>query len=144
MDNNNFIIEYSDVHCVEFLKTYDKHIKPEMIPIKIQNKEIIVVKEMEKTFGWLRFGYFWDNTPFMNMLFILEEYRRNGIGKALVDYWEKEMDKKGFDLVLTSTLSTEDAQHFYRKLGYKDSGCLLLESEHSLEIILSKKLMKNL
>ncbi len=144
MEKNNFIIEYSDINCLDFLKTYDRHMKSDMIPIKIQNKEVIVVKEMGKIFGWLRFGYFWDNIPFMNMLFIFEEYRMNGIGKAMVDFWEKEMYKKGFDLVLTSTLSNEHAQHFYRKLGYKDSGCLLLDSEPSLEIILSKKLEKNL
>jgi len=54
------------------------------------------------------------------------------------------MIKSGNDLVLTSTLSNEQAQHFYRKLGYKDCGCLLLESEPSLEIILCKKLEKSL
>lgn len=49
------------------------------------------------------------------------------------------MKKKGFKLVMTSTLANEDAQHFYRKLGYKDSGCLLLEDE-PIEILFTKTL----
>ena len=36
--------------------------------------------------GWLRFNLFWDNIPFLNMLYFLEEYRRKGYGKQLLDY----------------------------------------------------------
>jgi len=49
------------------------------------------------------------------------------------------MKEEGYDLVMTSTLSNEYAQHFYRKLGYKDSGSLLLENE-PLEIIFAKRI----
>ena len=82
---------------------------------------------------------FWDNIPFMNMLYLNESYRNKGIGKELVRFWETEMKKKGYNLVMTSTLSNEQAQHFYRKLGYKDSGSLLLENE-PLEIIFTKRI----
>jgi len=33
----------------------------------------------------------------------------------------------GYVAVMTSTNSDEQAQHFYRKLGYKDCGCLILD-----------------
>jgi hypothetical protein len=48
---------------------------------------------------------------------------------------------QGFTQVMTSTLSNEDAQHFYRKLGYRDVGALLLPDE-PLEIILLKELAR--
>ena len=70
----------------------------------------------------------------MNMLTIEEEYRKQGIGKKLVQFWEKEMKKQNHNLVMTSTLSNEEAQHFYRKLGYSDAGSLLLPKE-PLEIL---------
>lgn len=138
----DFEIDYGDVSCFSFLRNHDKYLRPEMLQKKLQNREVIVIKKSCKIIGWLRFSYFWDKHPFMNMLMIVEEYRGKGLGKKLVQFWEKEMIKSGSDLVLTSTLSNEQAQHFYRKLGYKDSGCLLLESEPSLEIILYKKLEK--
>lgn len=43
----------------------------------------------------------------------------------MVAYWEKQMKTKGYDLVMTSSLSNEAAQHFYHKLNYMDSGALL-------------------
>lgn len=47
------------------------------------------------------------------------------------------MKGRGHSLVMTSTLANEGAQHFYRKLGYRDAGCLLLERE-PLELMLIK------
>lgn len=89
----------------------------------------------------MRHGYFWDNTPFMNMIWIDEPYRNKGLGKKAVLFWEDEMKQQGFKLVMTSTLANEGAQHFYRKLGYRDSGCLILEDE-PLEILLTKTLVQ--
>ena len=73
------------------------------------------------------------------MLYLDWEYRGIVIGKALVGFWESEMKSKGYSLVMTSTQSDEQAQHFYRKLKYKDAGSLLLENE-PLEIILTKRI----
>ncbi len=133
-------IEYASKVHSQYILENDKHISKELIQNKIQEKEIIIVFDIEnKYIGWLRYGYFWDNTPFMNMLYIHENYRHMGIGKKLVEFWEKQMKSKGYHLVMTSTLSNEEAQHFYRKLGYRDSGSLLLENE-PLEIIFTKKI----
>jgi ribosomal protein S18 acetylase RimI-like enzyme len=91
------------------------------------------------TIGFLRFHFFWDAIPFLSMLILEKEYRGKGIGKEFVHFWETEMKKMGYDCCMTSTLSNEDGQHFYRKLGYKDVGCLLLEEE-GLEIFFLKKI----
>jgi len=49
------------------------------------------------------------------------------------------MQKQGYDEVMTSTLSDETVQHFYRKLEYQDCGSLLLPDE-ALEILFLKSL----
>ena len=87
----------------------------------------------------LRWGLFWDEVPFMNMLHVDEERRRQGIGRLLVDAWESRCRETGHPRVLTSTLSNESAQHFYRKLGYQDAGCLRLPDE-ALEILFAKEI----
>lgn len=133
-------IEYANKEDYQYILNNDKHISKELIESKINMKEIIIARnEDHKNIGWLRYNYFWDNTPFMNMLYLDENYRHKEIGKNLVTFWENEMKHNGYDLVMTSTLSNENAQHFYRKLGYKDAGSLLLENE-PLEIIFAKKL----
>ena len=44
-----------------------------------------------------------------------------------------------YHLVMTSTISNENAQNFYRKLKYIDAGSLLLPNE-PLEIIFIKNI----
>lgn len=125
---------------LEYIRERDKHVQAKLIPAKIAGGEILVLgDENGENIGWLRYGYFWDNTPFMNMLWLDEPHRGRGYGKQAVLHWEDGLRGEGFRLVMTSTLANEEAQHFYRKLGYKDAGCLLLEGE-ALEILMTKSL----
>lgn len=134
-------IEYASEVDFEFILNNDKHVSKKLVKNKLKEKEIIIAKDQNnQIIGWLRFSYFWDNTPFMNMLYINEKYRNKGIGKELVGFWENEMKNLGYEMVMTSTLSNEQAQHFYRKLGYKDAGSLLLDDE-PLEIIFTKNIL---
>ena len=38
-----------------------------------------------RNLGWLRWNLFWDEIPFMNMLYVLEHSRGVGLGRALVE-----------------------------------------------------------
>ena len=49
------------------------------------------------------------------------------------------MMRKKHKIVMTSSQSDEDGQHFYRKLGYIDAGSLVLPEE-PLEVFFIKKL----
>ena len=118
----NIIIQYAENDDFLWLKENDEYVSEEVLKNKIRNKEIYVVKNNGKIIGWLRYNLFWDSIPFMNMINILEEYRKMGIGKKLTEYWENEMKQNGYENVLTSTQSNEEAQHFYRKMGYKEIG----------------------
>lgn len=133
------MIRYANESDFEILKNADKHISAKELENSIEAKRVLVIFNKDDFAGWLRFNLFWDNLPFMNMLYILEEYRGNGYGRQLVSHWEKEMLKLEFKTVLTSTLSCEMAQFFYRKNGYIDCGSLLLPGE-PLEIIMLKNL----
>lgn len=124
----------------EYIKGRDHHISENLISAKIKGKEIYIIRNSDgRNIGWMRYGYFWDNIPFMNMIWIDEEFRDRGVGNKVVLFWEEQMKQKGFNMVMTSTQADEGAQHFYRKLGYQDAGCLLLDTQ-SLEIFLTKPL----
>ena len=129
------MIRYAEEKDIFFLSERDKHISKDELENSVRLNRIIILFVDEKFAGWLRYNLFWDNMPFMNMLYITDGLRGKGYGKELVTFWENEMRRKGYDRVLTSTLSSEQAQFFYRKLGYTDIGSLLLPDE-PLEIIL--------
>ncbi len=120
-----------------FLSARDRHIEPEELEALLALGRVMVAQEGGEIAGWLRWNLFWDNTPFLNMLFVLEGQRGRGVGQALLARWEEQMKGAGHPLVLTSTLSSEGAQHFYRRRGYTDAGALLLPGE-ALEILFVK------
>ncbi|MGN0781801.1 MAG: GNAT family N-acetyltransferase [Christensenellales bacterium] len=130
------IAELKDLH---FLTHYDKHIPETQLINEIEQRHILIAETDGKNIGWLRFNYFWDNTPFMNMLFMLSEYRGNKHGTNLIAFWEEQMKLSGFHSVMTSTQSNEYAQHFYYKLGYRAIGGFLRDNE-PYELILSKEI----
>lgn len=133
------MIRYADSEDFPILKECDKHISESELRNSIRAKRVLVLYENGDLIGWLRFGLFWDNIPFMNMLYILDGYREKGNGKQLVTFWEEEMAKENYGQVLTSTQSNEQAQFFYRKMGYTECGALLLPKE-PLEMIFIKDL----
>jgi Acetyltransferases len=124
---------------VDGINASDKHIGRKELQSIINQNRVYVAQENGQFLGWLRYNLFWDNTPFVNMLFVLEPYRGKGIGKALMLHWEEDMKSRRYDLLMTSTMSSETPQHFYRKLGYRDAGSLLLPNE-PLEIIFIKEI----
>ena len=107
---------------LEVLIAHDHHISPTELENLIRLGRVTLCEADGQFAGWLRWNLFWDNTPFLNMLFLTEAHRGQGCGKAMMDHWEAMMKDQGFDRVMTSTASDEYAQHFYQKLGYTAIG----------------------
>ena len=117
----------------------DRHISPEELKSLISLGRVAVAEDGESFLGWMRWNLFWDNTPFLNMLYLLEPHRGKGYGKTMMAWWEREMRAQGFDTLMTSTASDEYAQHFYQKLEYTAVGGFSLPGE-SYELIFVKNL----
>lgn len=132
-------VRYANEGDLALLRGHDRHIRADELQSSIAAKRVLVLLDGGRAAGWLRYNLFWDNLPFLNMLYLFEEYRGKGYGAQLVQYWEAEMARAGYREVLTSTLSDEQGQFFFRKRGYSDCGALLLPGE-PLEIILRKEL----
>ena len=138
-----FIIDYVSEKDKDFWFLLDKHMPESEFILKVRDKRGYVIKDDEKPIGILRYNLFWDNTPFLSLIYFKEHYRRKEFGKKAMLYWEKEMRTLGYKMVMTSTQVNEDSQHFYRKLGYKDAGCLVLDIpgyEQPLEMFMVKSL----
>ena len=126
-----------------FWKSLDGHLSDAEFARKIRDGQAVVALEDGDPAGLMRFGLFWDSVPFCNLLYIREDRRGRGIGRAIMGFWEDEMRGQGYDFVLVSTQSDEEAQHFYRKLGYKDAGGFVVDvpgCEQPMELIMIKGL----
>ena len=119
----------------------DRHLPESGFEEKVKNKQGYVLTENEKVIGVLRYNLFWDNTPFCTMLYIDKAYQRKGYGRLLMEHWENDMKSKGYGMLMTSTQVDEEAQHFYRKLCYKDCGGFTVDVpgyEQPMEMIMIK------
>lgn len=132
-------IRWAEESDLMILRTYDQHIRADELEKRVRQGGVLIAEEQGRFAGWLRYHLFWDNTPFMNLLYLLEPERGKGTGRALVAFWEEQMKKQGYHAVMTSSQADEYAQHFYQHLGYRAIGGFLLPGE-AYEIIFWKSL----
>lgn len=121
----------------------DAHLPESEFSRKVRDRQGLVLREEDRIIGILRWNLFWDEIPFCSLLCIAEDRRGRGYGTLLMSAWEREMAGQGFDILMTSTQADETAQHFYRKLGYKDCGGFVLDlprHRQPTELILAKEL----
>ena len=136
-------IEYATHHDIAFWKSLDSHLPESELNLKINEKRCYVIKDAGKSIGVLRYNLFWDLIPFLTLIFFGEPYRHRGFGTQAMIQWETEMRSLGYTLVMTSTMVEETSQHFYRKLGYRDCGCLLKNvppCDETMEMFMMKQL----
>ena len=134
-------IRYVQSEDKAFWYSLDSYLSEQEFNRKIIDKRGYVLSVDNKPIGLLRYNLFWDNTPFCTMLFVNWNCQGKGYGKQLMDHWEKDMKSQGYGMLLTSTQVDEEAQHFYRKLGYKDCGGFVIDVpgyEQPMELFLVK------
>ena len=127
----------------DFWQRLDRHLPEGEFQEKVKRRQGYVLLSGQEPAALLRYNLFWDSIPFCTMLYVAAEHRRRGFGGQLMAHWEREMAAQGHGLVLTSTQVDENAQHFYRKLGYQDCGGLILTAPgyaQPMELFLSKEL----
>ena len=133
------IIRTAGPQDLPFLSRHDRHVALAELDNSLRRGRILIIEVSGEPAGWLRWNFFWDNTPFMNLLYLLEGCRGQGLGRALVRHWEDAMREADYAAVMTSTQADEFAQHFYRHLGYRDVGGFALPGD-PYELIMVKAL----
>lgn len=134
-------IRYAALSDREWWFSLDKHLPEEEFENKVRTKRVLILTLDRRPVGLLRYHLFWDSIPFCSLLMVEPDCRGMGFGRQLMEHWEGEMKALGHGILLTSTQADESAQHFYRKLGYEDCGCLMLQAPRyaqPMELFLSK------
>lgn len=124
---------------LDHLFAHDRHVTASVLRRCVEDGRVLLLEERGEVSGWLRWSLFWDEIPFLNMIFLPESLRGAGLGSQLLDVWEADMLELGHARVLTSTVSNERSQNLYRRRGYADAGVLLLPGEVA-ELLFVKEL----
>ncbi len=132
-------IRYMQAEDQDFWYTLDRHLPASEFALKVRDRRGYILLKNGTPIALLRYNLFWDNTPFCTLLYVTDENQRQGYGRRLMTHWENDMKQSGYAFVLTSTQADEQAQHFYRRLGYRDCGGLMIGKEPT-ELFLMKEL----
>lgn len=109
----------------DFVMSVDRHMDDTGYAGLVYTKSGYVIWKEKERIGIMVHCILWGHLPFLNLIFIKEEYRRKGFAKQAISDWETEMKQRGYQMTLISTQADEGAQHLYRKLGYLDCGGLV-------------------
>jgi len=134
-------IKYVEYRDKEFVMSIDKHVNDIQFQNRVNTKSGYVMWEDDCPVGLMAYCILWDNLPFLNFIYVKEEYRRNRFASNAMKEWEEDMKNQGYKMVLISTQVDESAQCFYRKLGYIDCGGLLFNDtpfEQAMEMFMRK------
>jgi GNAT superfamily N-acetyltransferase len=118
----------------------DNHIPRERLRCCIQNRQVLVLKNSDRIYGMMRWSLFWQTIPFLDLIILKEQIRGRGYGRKMMSFWEEHMKSFGYQDVLLSTQADEDAQYFYKKLGYQEVGSFLPPMQDVQELIFCKKI----
>lgn len=138
-----FSIDYACEGDKPFWKAMDAQIADSELDLKIRDKRGYVIRDAGKPAGVMRYNLMYDIIPFLTLIVIEKAYQKKGFGRQALLFWEEEMRSLGHKMVMTSTQVDEQAQHFYRKLGYVDRGGLYLDNtpyEQAQELFMVKAL----
>ena len=119
----------------------DCHVPPARLEECIGNGQIYILKDgSDSVVGLLRYSFFWQTIPFLDLIYLEESYRGKGLGKEMMRKWEGAMKIDGYGYVMTSTQSDENAWRFYEKIGYRRIGGFFPPEQEAEEWMYLKEL----
>lgn len=124
----NDVFKLADLY-VELVNEEPNYEKVSEIYNKIRNNEdyiILTAKIKEELVGSLTaiicYELIGECNPYMNIenVIVAKKYRRNGIGRKMMEYIENEAISKGcYAIQLISSSERKKSHKFYKSLGYK-------------------------
>lgn len=125
---------------------HSKYIDPIKIKLKIQQKQIILAVLNKQIIGILKFSYFWDTRPYMDLIYVDPDYRKEGIGKSLLNFLEDYLVREGYFYLFSSSEEPEKTpQQWHKKMGFQECGVIdkiNLPHNKNREIFFFKRIVK--
>ena len=102
---------------------------------------IIEYIDNDKVIGTLKYSYIYDRMELDN-IYILEQYRGNGLGTKLMSYFISiAISKRVINVTLEVRISNEIARNLYQKFGFREVAVRKLYYGNEDGILMEKQVM---
>ncbi len=105
-------------------------------------RQVVVAERSEHPLGYAYFDYLGVLNPFLAMIWVFEEHRTQGVGRAILRFLEDHFRELGHGVLYSSSSATDSgAQAWHRRMGFEECGVIVgLGKEGVGEVYFRKRL----
>ncbi len=86
-------------------------------------RQVVVAERSEHPLGYAYFDYLGVLNPFLAMIWVFQEHRRQGAGRSMLGFIEDHFRGLGHDLLYSSSRADDsEAQTWHRHIGFEECG----------------------
>ena len=86
-------------------------------------EDVVIAEWNGKRVGYVRLEYLWSIVPYIALIQVLPEYRRQGVGKALLRFIETFLREARHEALYSSSQADEpEPQAWHRHVGFVECG----------------------
>lgn len=123
--NERTLVRFAGPEDLEWCVVEDVHVTEQIIRQKIMNDEILVAELDGQLIGYIRLEYLWSIKPYIGVIFVVDDYRHEGIGRKLLNYLESHLKKYGHEELYSSSQANEpEPQSWHRATGFVECGII--------------------
>ena len=120
----------------------DGPLPAETVRRKIECREVFVAETGGSLVGYVRLEYLWSAVPYIALIRVLPQHRRQGIGKALLAYTEAFLRGQAHKALYSSSQADEaEPQAWHRHVGFEECGLIAGINEGGVGEIFFRKLL---
>jgi len=120
----------------------DGYLPPESVLRKIEAHEVLIAEVRGQPAGYLRLEYLWSIEPYIALIRVSPEHRRQGVGRALLAHLEAHLRAQGHLALSSSSQADEpEPQAWHRHMGFEECGLIAGLNDNGVgEIFFRKRL----
>ncbi|HEU0173956.1 MAG TPA: GNAT family N-acetyltransferase [Blastocatellia bacterium] len=135
-------IRFATSDDLDFVRQ-DAFIPIKIVERKIDQGEVIVAEWKGELIGYMRLEYLWSLIPYIALISITPEYRRRGVGKAILRFTEAFLRERGHNALYSSSQANEsEPQTWHRHVGFEECGIIAGINKDGIGEIFFRKPLK--
>ncbi len=141
MDKNELIVRIADQGDLDLIN--QQHALPHKeILRKISNEEIFLLFLNGVPAGQLRVAFLWSIIPYIELIYVDSNFRKQGYGQMLLGYLEAHLRTQGYqDLYSSSQVDEPEPQAWHRHMGFEECGIINGLNEGGIGEVFFKKVL---
>lgn len=135
-------VRFAEMGDLTWCAGVDRDIGRAAVRRKIVLREIVLSEVGGELVGYLRLEYLWSKLPYVGLVRVQEEFRRLGVGRAIVYFLEDFLRERGYKVLMSSSQVNEpSAQAWHRAVGFEECGIIAGINEKGIGEVFFRKFL---